>query len=50
MDSPVDGVRECISQVYKMALALHVKASSENKNVSTENGQVSSLFFSENEH
>ena len=44
MDSPVDGVRECITQVYKMSLALHVNASSENKDVSAENGNISSVF------
>ena len=44
MDSPVDGVTECITQVYKMALALHVNASSDNKDVSAESGNISSFF------
>ena len=38
MDSPVDGVSECIMHVYKTMLALHVKVTSQCKGITDDTG------------
>ena len=37
MDSPVDGVSECMMQVYKQMLALHARASRQLRDVCEDN-------------